>query len=125
MTKTSRDVLVSLGLIALFPALLFSVAALNAKPLPQAFVPEAGVESVMMAESGAIRDGLPVGVTLARYTVTIGKRVTAFGKPIATFCKSAGFPSHQIRCRDTASPFNLNVAGQQQPVRLGSWYTVS
>jgi hypothetical protein len=125
MTKTSRDVLSQLGILSAAVALMFCVAALNAKSLPQAVVTESGIENAMIAEPGAIRDGLPVGVSLARYSVTTGKVVTIYGKPITTFCKSAGFPSHQIRCRDTASPFDLNVAGTQQAVRLGPWYTAS
>lgn len=124
MNRLAYTALVSMAVPAFFLGAIALGNTLNMTAKPQAVVTEPGVASVMVAETGSVRDGLPMKLT--RYNVTTNAGIGAFdGKPATRFCKASGYPSHQAICSYSTEPFDPDAVGRQQPVNFNTWVAVT
>jgi hypothetical protein len=122
----SLKILVAFAVSVTLPLAMFTGSALRIKALPQAIITESGSNSVIIAETGNILDGLPVRVKLVRYRFATNKGVGVFdGRPATRFCTRASFPSHQTTCRYSTMPFDPNAVGRQQAVNFETWVAVT
>lgn len=121
MKKSIFNVLVPALVIGAIPLTMVLASLLYGKANPQAMVTSQAEHSVVIAETGRLREGFPVRVKLVTYTFTSDAGLGVWdGKPATRFCKGSGFPSHQMTCRYSTMPFDPSAVGRQQEVDFNS-----